>query len=236
MAQRFWPGQNPVGKRLRIPGDTSANVWHTVVGEAGDIRYRDLRLATPSVYVPWRQLFFQGVVAVRSSARLEALLPDLRSAVRAADPGVTITRADAMDDLLAGQLALPRLSTRLLAGFGLAALLLAAIGLYGVMAASVRERTRELGMRAALGATPGRLRGDVLTQAGIIPAAGAAVGKIAALAMSRFLQSLLFEVHPTDPAALLGACGILMLVALAAAWFPAWLATRADPATALRAE
>jgi predicted permease len=236
VAQRFWPGENPVGKRLRMVGDTGANVWITVVGEAGDIRYRNLRQATSSAYFPWRQLFFQGTVAIRTSVPLETVLPEIRRAVRAADGAVTITRAEAMDDLVAEQLAVPRLSTRLLSAFGLAALLLAAIGLYGVMAASVRERTRELGIRAALGATPGRLRLEVLTQAGIIAAAGATVGLIAALATSRFLQSLLFEVKPLDPAAILGACGTLMLVALAAAYFPAWLATRADPATALRAE
>lgn len=236
IAERFWPGQNPVGKRLRMVGDTGANVWITVVGEAGDIRYRSLRLATPSAYFPWRQLFFQGTVAIRTSVPLATVLPEIRRAVRGADGEVTITHADAMDDLLAEQLAVSRLSTRLLAGFGLAALVLAAIGLYGVMAASVRERTRELGIRAALGATPGRLRREVLTQAGIIAAAGATVGLIGALATSRFLQSLLFEIHPLDPAAILGACGVLMMVALAAAYFPAWLATRADPATALRAE
>ncbi len=236
VAERFWPGQNPVGRQLRLLGDTSVRAWHTVVGEAGDIRYRNLRLATPSVYVPWRQLFFQGVVAIRTSIPLDAALPDLRRAVRRADPGVTITRADAMDELLAEQLALPRLSTQLLAGFGLASLVLAAIGLYGVMAATVRERTHEFAIRAALGATPGRLRRQVLTQAGIIALSGGVVGLAGALATSHFLRALLFEVHPTDRTALLSACAVLMVVALAAAYVPAWLATKADPASALRSE
>ena len=236
VAEHFWPGQDPVGKQLRLVGDTSAAAWHTVVGEAGDIRYRAIRQATPTVYAPWRQLFFQGTVAIRTSLPLESMLPGLRQAVRAAVPGATIAQADAMGDLLAQQYALPRLSTFLLSGFGLVALLLAAVGLYGVMAAAVRERTHEMGIRAALGATPARLRREVLIQAGAIAVSGGAVGLCGALVTARFLRSLLFEVQPADPAALLAACGLLLAVALAAASLPAWRATRADPARALRAE
>jgi putative ABC transport system permease protein len=236
VAERFWPGQDPVGKQLRLVGDTSAGAWHTVVGEAGDIRYRAIRQATPTVYAPWHQLFFQGVIAIRTTTTLDAVLPGLRQAVRAAVPGGTIARADAMDDLLAGQLALPRLSALLVSGFGLTALLLVAVGLYGVMAAAVRERTHELGIRAALGATPARLRRDVLGRAGVITAAGGATGLVTALATTRFLRALLYGVGPTDPAALLAACGLLLTVALLAAYVPAWRATRADPARALRAE
>lgn len=236
VAERFWPGEDPVGKQLRLVADTAADPWMTVVGEAGDIRYRSLRQATATVYVPWRQLFFQGAVAIRTTGMLTSVLPALRRAVRSADPEATIARAETMDGLLDQQLALPRLSTLLISSFGLAALLLAAIGLYGVMAAAVRERTHELGIRAALGASPGRLRRETLTQASAIAAAGGAVGLVGALTTSRFLQSLLFEVQPTDPAALLGACALLLAVALLAAFVPAWRATHADPARALRAE
>ncbi len=236
VAARFWPGENPVGKQIRLVGETGADRWLTVVGEAGDIRYRALRRATPTIYVPWRQFFFQGVVAIRTRAPLAALLPALRDAVRSADPEATVARAESMSELVGRQLALPRLATLVLSGFGAAALLLAAIGLYGVMAAAVRERTHELGVRAALGATPGRLRREVLQQAALIAVAGAAVGVAAALVASRFLRSLLFQVTPADPVALAGAAALLLAVALIAAYVPAWRATRADPARALRAE
>ncbi len=236
VAERFWPGQDPIGKQLRLTWDTSANPWHTVVGEAEDIHYRSLREATPSVWVPWRGWFFQGTLAIRTRGPLAAALPALRGALRAAAPEATLARAETMDGLLGTQLALPRLSTLLLSSFGLAALLLAALGLYGAMAAAVRERTHELGIRVALGATPARLRAAVLADAGRIAAAGGAVGLAAALLASRFLRSLLFQVSPADPLALLTALALLLAVALAAAWVPAWRATRADPMAALRAE
>ncbi len=236
IAERFWPGEDPVGKQFRSVWDTAANPWITVVGEAGDIRYRSLREATPTIYFPFRQLFFQGVVAVRTSGSLESMLPALRRAVRIAAPEATLTRAESVDALVRKQFAVPRLSTVLLTGFGLSALLLAAIGLYGVMSAAVRERTRELGIRAALGAQPGQLRKQVLVQAGAIAGAGAVAGLAGALAASHWLRSLLFEVRATDPAALLGAGALLLAVALLAAWIPAWRATRADPLRALRAD
>ena len=236
VAERFWPGQDPIGKRMKLVGDTGARVWHTVVGEVGDIRYRDLRVATPSVFAPWRQLFFQGVVAVRLTTPLAASLPALRRAVRSADGEATIARAESLDALIGEQLALPRLSTLLLSAFGLAALLLAAIGLYGTMATAVRERTHEFGIRAALGATPWRLCAGVLRQAAIIAACGGIAGLAGALVVSRALRSQLYELSPRDPIALLVSFGTLLVVALVAAYLPAWRATRVDPARALRGE
>lgn len=236
VAERFWPGENPIGKRLRYVGGTAPQPWMTVVGEAGDIRYRDVREATPSIYVPWRQLFFQGIVAIRTSGSLASVLPQLRNALHDVVPQARIARAVSMDGLIGEQLALPRLSTLLISALGAAALLLAAIGLYGVMAAAVREEAHDLGIRAALGATPGRLRGEVLRRAGTIAMVGGAVGLAAALLVSRFLRALLYQVSPTDPLALLGACGVLLIVALAAAYVPAWRATRVDPMRVLRTE
>jgi len=216
-------------------GDTAA--WRTVVGVAGDIRFRSLRDATPTMYLPWRQLDFTAyLLAVRTNSGLGALLPAMRRVLRDIDPEASIARVMSMDDLLAGQRALPRLSTLLLAGFGLTALLLAAIGLFGIMASSVRERTREIGVRAALGATPERLRREVLGQAMVVSGLGALAGLAGAFATSRLLASLLFEVSPTDPIAQLGACGLLVAVAMLAALVPAQRATRVDPAQTMRAE
>jgi putative ABC transport system permease protein len=233
VARRFWPGENPVGKRMKLVGDTGAAAWHTVVGEAGDIRYRNMREPTPTVYGSWAQMFFQGVVAVRTSGPITAALPALRRALHTADPEATITSVETMDELVDRQLALPRLSTLLLVAFGSVALVLAGVGLYGTMTATVRERTRELGIRAALGATPGRLRKDVLWQAGRVAFTGGGVGLAAAFAASRLIRSQLFEISPGDPAAMLAACAVLLAVALCAAALPAWRATRINPAQAL---
>ena len=140
------------------------------------------------------------------------------------------------DDLLATELATPRLSSFLLGVFALVALLLAAIGLYGVMAFTVREETREIGLRMALGAGPEQVRRDVLRRALSVIAIGGAAGLLGALVSSRFLAGLLFQVQPADPVALGAACLLLGLVALAAAYVPARRATHVDPAIALRSE
>jgi putative ABC transport system permease protein len=235
LARRLWPGENPIGKHLRAARGGPSAQW-TVIGMAGDTHYRVLREATPVIYMPWRQMFWAGYFAIRSRAPIRQILPSLERAAQTVDPRVTLWRAQSMDELLAEPLARPRLSTFLLSAFSVVALFLAAMGLYGMTASTVRDRAREMGIRIALGATPGRLRRDILGAALGTTAAGAVVGLTAALAMSGLLASLLFEVRPTDPIALLGACGVLLVVALAAAYFPARRATTIDPARALREE
>ena len=229
-------GPDPVGARIRFAGDTTAADWRTVVGVAGDIHYRTLREVTPAVFLPSSQFFFQGLLAVRTSSSLGTMLPALRRAVHEADPSATIARSQTMDEILSEERALPRLSTLLLSGFGMVALLLAAIGLYGLMASVVRDRTRDIGVRMALGATPGRVRREVLGRALGVTLGGAAVGLAGAAAGSRLLTALLFRVSPTDPVTLVGVCALLVAVGLAAAYVPARRATRIDPARALRAE
>jgi len=141
-----------------------------------------------------------------------------------------------MDDLLGVPLAQPRMGALLLGAFAFVSMLLAAIGLYGVMASIVGASTRELGVRAALGATPERLRRDVIAQALTTAGVGAAGGLIVALAASRLLTALLFEVSATDPASVVSAVIVLLLVALLAAYIPARRATQIDPVEALRAD
>jgi len=232
-AERYWPGENPVGQQVRLLGQRD---WVTVVGEAGDIRYRVLREATPTVYVPFRQWLFQGRVAIRTSVPISEVLPALESAVREADPEASIARPQEVEELVGEQLALASLSALLVSAFALTALALVAIGLYGVLAAEVRERIRELGVRAALGATPGRLRRMVLARAGVIALAGAAAGLGAAMVGARFLGTVLFEVPPSDPLSFFGSFVLLLIVAGMGAYVPASYATRADPVVALRAE
>jgi putative ABC transport system permease protein len=235
-AARYWPGQDPLGKRIRFAGDSTAAKWVTVVGVAGDTHWRALREATPMIYLPYLQYGWQGYLAIRTTSTLNAVLPGIRSAVRDFDPGLVVWETKTLDDYLAGPLAQPRMSALLLSTFGLVALALAAIGLYGIMASAVREQTRDIGVRMALGATPSQVQGEVLRRAMAVSVCGAVVGLAVALAASRVIASLLFQVSPTDPIALAGACGVLLAVALIAAYLPARHASRVDPARALQAD
>lgn len=238
VARRLWPGEDAIGKRIRLPsgGILGGDGWRTVVGVVHDTHLRTLRDASPTVFMPSLQSFWQGYVAVRSDVELSALLPALRAAGREVDPDLALWSPQTMDQILAKPLAQPRLGALLMSSFGAVALLLAAIGLFGVMAALVRDQTREIGVRMALGATPGKVRAEVLRRAGIIAGAGVIAGLVAALLMSRLLTALLFQVSPSDPISLGVACLVLLGVAAAAAYLPARRATSVDPALALRAE
>jgi len=235
-AKRLWPGEDPIGKRIHyLSRDSTA--WRTVVGVVGDARIRALRTTAPIIYVPWRQMdFWQFSFAMRTRGDISGVLPAMRQAVAAVDPQMKLWYVHPMDELLDAPLAQPRMSALLMSVFAVAALLLAAIGLYGLMASIVRERTRELGIRMALGAEPERLRRDVLLHALKVSGIGAAVGVVAAFGTSRMLSAILFEVSPADPVALAAACGVLLVVVLIAAYAPARRATQIDPANALRAD
>jgi putative ABC transport system permease protein len=235
VARRAWPGQDAVGKRIKYWGPDTLT-WRTVIGVAGDIRFRSLREATPTIYLPYRQAYWQIQFAMRTSVDVAPLVETIRQRAREVDPELSVWNIEPMADALAGQLAQPRLSTLMLSAFAAVALLLAAIGLYGVMASAVREQTREIGVRMALGATPARVRGSILGRALGMTAAGAAAGLVGALVASRLLGGLLFEVGPADPLTLTGVCLLLGTVGALAAWLPARRATRIDPAQALRAE
>jgi putative ABC transport system permease protein len=230
-ARRYWHGQDPVGKRMRVRG--GVRLW-TVVGVVGDTHFREMRQSIPMVYLSWRQSFWQGTLAMRSTGIVSRAA--VNHAVADVDPSLTLWSVYTMNEVLDGEYAAPRLNTLLLSMFGLVALALAAIGLYGVMASAVREQTREIGVRMALGATPSRVRADVLRRALLVCLGGAVVGIGLALAASRVIASLLFEVSPTDPVALIGACVLLLTVAAIAAYVPASLASRVDPARALQAD
>jgi putative ABC transport system permease protein len=235
-AKRLWPGENPIGKRIHYLSQDST-AWRTVIGVVGDAHIRTLRTTAPLIYVPWRQMgFWQFSFAMRTRGDIAAVLPAMREQLAAVDQQMKLWYVHPMDELLDAPLAQPRMSALLMSVFAVAALLLAAIGLYGLMASLVRERTREIGIRMALGAAPERLRRDVLVQALTVSGAGALVGLAAALGTSRLLSAILFEVSPTDPVALVLACAVLLVVVSLAAYGPARRATKIDPATALRAD
>jgi putative ABC transport system permease protein len=240
-ARLYWPNQDAIGKQLRMASARETDVvggngWRTVVGIARDAHLRVLRESTPIAYLPVGQGFWQGYFALRATESPAALTAMLHAALSDVAPTTQMYDVRSMDDVLAPSLAEPRLGAMLMTSFGVVALLLAAIGLYGVMASLVRDQTREIGIRIALGASVGRVRADVLGRAGIVAGVGAIAGLGGALATSRVLSSLLFQVSPSDPLSLGGACLVLLLVGGLAAYVPARRATRVDPVQALRAE
>jgi putative ABC transport system permease protein len=235
VARRLWPNASAVGKRLRSGEDHTPDSLITVVGVARDFHYREHRESTPTVFRPYRQVLAQGYLVVR--ARGAAIATDvLRRAVEDAGGGATFIQAQSMDDLIAPQLATPRFDALLLSIFAVAAMVLAAVGLYGIMASAVSHQTRELGIRMALGATANDVRNMVVRQALAVAVTGTVVGLIGAIAGSRLLTSMLYEVAPSDPITLSGVGALLFLIAIGAAYVPARRATMIDPAIALRAE
>lgn len=240
VSRLFWPGQNAVGKRLGLGQPEQPEDWWTVVGVVPETRYRAMREPLPTVYLPHRQFggarFVAFMLAIRTSGDPAAVLPSVRNAVQEMDPDLLVTEAQTMARLLAGELAQPRLSAALLGVFGVGALLLAAVGLYAMLAYVVRGRTRELAIRHALGASPWHLRSLVLRQGLALTGAGVLLGLATALASGSLVQSLLFGVSPADPLTLAGVPLVLLLVALAACYVPAQRATRADPVAVLRTD
>jgi putative ABC transport system permease protein len=238
-AERTWPGEDPIGKRLKLGGPETPDPWRTVVGVVVETRYRELVTPRPTLYLPFTQFGGPWVptdFAVRISAGPTAVIPAMRSALREVDPDLSLLSARTMREHLSGPLARPRFSAVLLGALAFLAMTLAAVGIYGVMAAFVRQGTHEIGVRLALGAQTGDVRRMVLRQGTVLILLGTGVGLLGALAGTRVLRSALFQVDPTDLPTLAGVTGLLCLVALAACWAPARRATRVDPLAALRAE
>jgi predicted permease len=239
-ARHYWPGADPIGKRLKLgPPDDPRTPRGTVVGVVPDTRYRDLRAPQPSIYFPLGQSSFPVApmtLAIRADGRSAGLVAAIRRAIGEVDPGVALASASPFETLLEAPLAQPRLNALLLVAFAGAAVLLAAVGLFGVMATMVRQRTRELGVRMALGATASDVGRLVLRRGMALAAAGTSLGLLGALAANRLLAAMLFEVSPTDAPTLGGVALALLGVAALASLVPARSSTRIDPAVALRAE
>lgn len=237
VAAATWPGQDPIGKRLKFGGVDSDDEWITVIGIAGTTRYRDLARPRQTLYIPAEQFGVGGGrLAIRTTAAPAYVADVVRDAVRAADPRVRVRRVASYSEYLRVPLAWPRFNALLLAVFATAALALSAIGLYGVMAASVRQRHGEIGVRLALGATARDVRALVLGEGLRLAAAGAVAGLGVAFGATRVLRGLLFETEPLDPPTLVAAAVVLVVAALAATYLPARRATRVDPVEVLRAE
>ncbi len=239
LARQFFGNADPLDKRLHF-GDAGAGKpdWFTIVGEVGDTRMYGL--GNPSrleVYLSaWYAPDSDMEVLVQSRVAAATLAPELRAAAASVDRGQPVFEVDSMTSLIDQSIATPQTTFWLLALFGLAALVLAAVGVYGVIAFSVAQRTREIGIRMALGARAGDVLRAVLGQGLALALAGVLAGWAGAWALTRFLASLLYQVRPADPRTFAAAAGVLALVALAAAYVPARRAARIDPLQALRNE
>jgi len=235
LARRLWAKEDPIGEQLIRTSDNSA--W-TVIGVASDTHFRELRHTGPVVYFEAEQVnsFWNGYLAVRTSGALAATLPALRAATRDVDPRLVIWKAETMDQLLDEPMAQPRLSALLLSSVGFFALLLSAVGLYGVMSAVVRQQTRSIGVRIALGATPREIARLVLGDALRVVGIGGIIGTIGAFVAGHLLASQLFGVKPVDPVSLVVAATVLLSAGAVAALLPAVRAAHIDPVEALRAE
>ncbi len=253
-ARQFWPNDWPIGHQIALPldrdqpeahergsGNTNPNdTTFTVIGVVGDVR--DIRLSSPArpeVYLdsiqaelPWPW----AVLAVRSVGNPELLAGTVRDCVRSADANVPLLRFTSMDDVVSKSVAEPRIYAILLGGFAALALLLAAIGLYGLVSYAVSQRTHEIGVRVALGAARREILGLLLAQGLRLALVGTAIGILGAVALTRVLVSLVNGVQPNDPVAFASVSILLIGVALAATYLPARRAARVDPVVALRCE
>jgi putative ABC transport system permease protein len=238
-ARREFPGADPVGQHLHIGPTTGAP--YTIVGVVGDVKQLSLTVSKPdAIYVTRRQwlMFADGAMSlvVRAQGDAAALAPAIREAVWSVDKDQPVVRIATMDDLVAASEAERRFALIVFEAFALVALMLAAAGIYGLLAGSVAERTREIGVRAALGASRGNIVGLVFRQGMTLTTFGVAMGVAGAVAASRAIEGMLFGVSRLDAVTYAGVLGLIGGVAMVACAVPAWRAARVDPASTLRAE
>ena len=240
-ARRFGDG-DPIGAQVKMGPDfvSSERPWRTVVGVVGDVKQTSLASASPDAfYIPmgqWDWVDDVQSLVVRTAGDPAIVVDPIRQAIWSVDPTLPLVRIAPLPDLLAASEAQRTFALTVFAAFGIAALLLAGVGVYGVIEARVTERTREIGLRSALGATPVKLVGLVLRQSLILTGAGIVVGIAAAAGATQAIASLLFGIEAFDPLTYAGVAALLLAVALVACYAPAFRAARIDPVVALRSE
>lgn len=237
LADRVWPGEDPLGQQIRLGTEETALPWRTVVGVARDTRYRDVATPRPTVYVPFRQSHYTPrrlvVRATGGEDERNAVFSEIRAAVRQVDPGARVVEIAAFPDLMRKPLARPRFNLVLMALFAGVSLLLAAVGLYGVMALWVLQRSRELALRVALGAQRGDIRRIVLRRGLSLVLMGVALSLVAVVLGGRVLSSMLYQVGSRDPVTLAAGAVLMLAVALVSCYRPLRRALRVDPALVL---
>jgi predicted permease len=241
LVREFFPDTNPIGKRFRsaLKGP-SATRWIEIVGVCADTRYSNMREPVPPIYfdLDLQSLGVPSTVSyiVRSPLKPDTLLPSLRSAVQQIDPDLPLSNIRTQEQQIAASMQQERMFASFTTGFGLLALALACVGIYGIMAYTVSQRTNEIGIRLALGAHRAQVRAMVLRQATRLAILGVIIGVATSLALSRLIKSMLYGLRPADPISIACAATLLLAVALIASWLPAFRASRVEPMEALRHE
>jgi predicted permease len=235
LATRYWKGAEALGRRIRTGGDTT---WYTIIGVAGTVRDGDPALPPePHMYTSIPQVGANPLsLAIRTNASSAGVLAATRRVVAELEPAIPLDDVKTLNSIVDQTFATRRLTKILLGGFAVVALILAAVGIYGVMSLHVAHRSREFGIRLAIGADPRGLVRLVLGEGAVLAALGVALGIGGAIAATRSLASLLYEVSPTDPTVLLALPLLLACIALAACYVPARRAARSDPLSVLRAD
>jgi putative ABC transport system permease protein len=239
LTKRFWQGQDPIGKRIKAGDSASKNPWWTIIGVVHEMKYRGLPenpTADPDVFIPFSDRQREVAILIRSSQDPSGLAAAARAAAREVDPSITIYEIATMSERVGRAIERARFAGWMMTIFASLALTLASVGLYGVMAYTVRRQTREIGVRIALGASAGDVVGMVIRRGMALVSVGMGVGLAVALALTRLLHTLLFEVSAVDPLTYLGVAAALGVVALIACYAPARRAARIDPVTALKCE
>jgi predicted permease len=238
LAEQYWPNQNPLGQRLKIGSFDNKRPWLTIVGVVGDVHQHSLsEPPDPIFYAPYAQDPWTFMtVALRTDSPPASAATSLVSAIQSVDPEEAVDHIRTMEDVVALSVASKRSLLALIAAFSGVALLLAGVGVFGVVSFSVAQRTREIGIRLALGALPAQVLRSVLLDGLRLASIGIAIGALGTLALHRALSHLLYAVSPTDPATFLTVGALLLVTVLAACWIPARRATRVDPMEALRYE
>ncbi len=234
-ASKSWPGEDPVGKMINYCGHEE---WIKIVGVVADVKYRSLEaLASADVYIPLTQMdATPRALSVRGTIDKAALTAAVKREIYALDRNIPLTTIKTMDEKVYEATAQTRYNALLLGLFAALALVMSQMGIYGVMSYAVAARAHEIGIRMALGAERRAVLRLIIGQGMKLAAAGLAIGLIAAVAATRLIKTLLFDVGPNDPTTLCGVALLLAIVALLACWIPARRATRVDPVIALRHE
>lgn len=238
MARRYWPGESPLGRRFRFNRESDRVVWHEVVGVVGDVRSARLEAeARPEFYLPYTQApWHDAELVVRGSGNLGELAPAVTAQVKMLDRNVPVTRVRTLSGLLGDATLQPRFRTGLLSGFAVLALLLSALGVYGVLSQIVEQRTKEIGVRMALGADSTDVFRSIVIVGMRTTLIGIALGFLGTLAIGRVLAGLLFRVGASDGGVLSATVVVLIIVGIAASYVPGWRASQVDPMVCLRYE